>query len=99
MLDKRMKSNINRKSLAQRDLTLLVTIAKVMLHVQVAITILEATKQISKYQNLAQFQAYLIFIFMEEKLSRQEQEQRENKREKKWVMYALYLLQITSHLR
>ena len=77
-----MKSNINRKSLAQRDLTLLVTIAKVMLHVQVAITILEATKQISKYQNLAQFQAYLIFIFMEEKLSRQEQEQRENKREK-----------------
>ena len=66
-----MKSNINRKSLAQRDLTLLVTIAKVMLHVQVAITILEATKQISKYQNLAPFQAYLIFIFMEEKLSRQ----------------------------
>lgn len=94
-----MKSNINRKSLAQRDLTLLVTIAKVLLHVQVVITILEATKQISKYQNLAQFQAYLIFIFMEEKLSRQEQEQRENKREKKWVMYALYLLQITSHLR
>ena len=77
-----MNSNINRKSLAQRDLTLLVTIAKVMLHVQVAITILEVTKQISKYQNLAQFQAHLIFIFMEEKLSRQEQEQRENKREK-----------------
>ena len=77
-----MNSNINRKSLAQRDLTLLVTIAKVMLHVQVAITILEATKQISKYQNLAQFQAQLIFIFMEEKNFRQEQEQRENKREK-----------------
>lgn len=77
-----MKSNINRKSLAQQDLTLLVTIAKVMLHVQVAITILEVTKQISKYQNLAQFQAYLIFIFIEEKLSRQEQERRENKREK-----------------
>lgn len=72
-----MKSNINRKSLAQQDLTLLVTIAKVMLHVQVAITILEVTKQISKYQNLAQFQAQLIFIFMEEKHFRQEQEQRE----------------------
>lgn len=55
---------------------------KTMLHVQVAITIIDVTKQISKYQNLAQFQAYLIFIFMEEKLSRQEQEQRENKREK-----------------
>ena len=73
-----MKSNINRKSLAQQDLTLLVTIAKGMLHVQVAITILEVIKQISKYQNLAQFQAQLIFIFMEEKHFRQEQEQREN---------------------